>query len=62
MADIKRRHKILSEEHDRMRERLKNLKTKYRRFGDKEEKMCKNCGKEYIETENFNWSCRTHKS
>ena len=49
MADIKRRQKLLSEEHDRLRERIKTLKTKYRRFRDKEKKMCFNCGKEYIE-------------
>lgn len=24
--------------------------------------MCKNCAKDYIEKENFNWSCRTHRS
>ena len=23
---------------------------------------CKKCGKDYNEKENFNWSCRTHKS
>lgn len=25
-------------------------------------KTCKNCTNEYIEKENFNWSCRTHQS
>jgi hypothetical protein len=25
-------------------------------------KLCKNCTKEYHETDNFNWSCKTHKS
>ena len=25
-------------------------------------KMCKNCSKEYLESDNFNWSCKTHKS
>ena len=25
-------------------------------------KVCKNCAKEFLEKENFNWSCRTHKS
>jgi len=24
--------------------------------------VCKNCGKEYNEDANFNWSCRTHHS
>lgn len=26
------------------------------------QKICKNCGQEYLEKENFNWSCRTHRS
>lgn len=25
-------------------------------------KTCKYCGTDYMESENFNWSCRTHKS
>jgi len=25
-------------------------------------KMCANCGKDFDEKANFNWSCRTHKS
>ena len=25
-------------------------------------KQCRKCGKEYHEKENFNWSCRTHRS
>ena len=25
-------------------------------------KTCKNCFKEYIDSENFNWSCRTYRS
>jgi len=24
--------------------------------------QCKNCQKDYLENENFNWSCRTHQS
>ena len=26
------------------------------------ERVCNNCGSEYIENENYNWSCRTHAS
>lgn len=29
---------------------------------DIEEKMCKKCKLEYVEKENYNWSCRTHSS
>ena len=62
LTEIKIKHKTLSEEHYRLRMRLRNLKLKYRRFGDQEKKMCKNCGKEFVESENFNWSCRINKS
>jgi hypothetical protein len=24
-------------------------------------KFCKNCNKDYLEIENYNWSCRTHR-
>lgn len=27
-----------------------------------EQKICRNCRKDYSEKENFNWSCRTHQS
>jgi hypothetical protein len=30
---------------------------------DKDEKLsCKFCGLDFVESENFNWSCRTHRS
>ena len=35
---------------------------KRRRNVDLNQKLCKNCGREYLENENFNWSCRTHRS
>lgn len=25
-------------------------------------KICKNCGKDFEDSNNFNWSCRTHYS
>lgn len=43
-----------------MRNRIVKLKQKKGKI-DKDIKMCKNCGKEYLEKENFNWSCKTHK-
>ena len=27
-----------------------------------DQKTCRFCSKEYLESENFNWSCRTHRS
>jgi len=42
-----------------MKERLQKLKD--RRFKiDNNTKICRRCGNEYNEKENFNWSCRTH--
>ena len=45
------------------RDKLKNkiLKLKRRRNVDFNQKICKLCGREYLENENFNWSCRTHR-
>jgi hypothetical protein len=44
-----------------MKDRITKLKTR-RGKNDMDLKMCKKCSKEYSEKENFNWSCRTHKS
>lgn len=44
-----------------MRDRIKKLKLKRGKY-DVSQKVCKNCGKDYNEKENFNWSCRTHRS
>lgn len=29
---------------------------------DKNFLLCKNCGKDYVDSENYNWSCRIHQS
>ncbi|CAD7964134.1 unnamed protein product [Amoebophrya sp. A25] len=50
--------KDLSQDRDTLKQRLK----KYRRLKVDEHKTCKNCNKDYMENENFNWSCRTHQS
>ena len=42
-----------------MRIRIQRLKN--RRTFNVNQKICKLCGKEYLEKENFNWSCRTHR-
>ena len=62
LNDIKGKYKKLNEEHDKLRNRLKNIRTKFKNIGNQDIKYCKMRGKEYIETENYNWSCRTHKS
>jgi peptidoglycan hydrolase CwlO-like protein len=50
--------KSLQNERDKMRQRIQKLKS--RRIFNINQKICKLCGKEYLEKENFNWSCRTH--
>ena len=51
--------KSLQNERDKMRIRITRLKN--RRTFNINQKICKLCGKEYLEKENFNWSCRTHR-
>lgn len=51
--------KVLQNERDKMRQRIQKLKN--RRNYNINQKICKLCGKEYLEKENFNWSCRTHR-
>ena len=47
-------------EREKMKERIKKLRSRKGKF-DSSSKICKNCGKDYNEKENFNWSCRTHR-
>ena len=51
--------KALQNERDKMRQRI--MKLKNRRNFNINQKICKMCAKEYLEKENFNWSCRTHR-
>jgi len=44
-----------------MKDRIVKLKARRGKL-DVDLKICKKCSKEYSEKENFNWSCRTHKS
>ena len=37
-----------------MRLKIKNYKKKFTYIEDQDSKYCKNCGKEFIEVENFN--------
>lgn len=45
---------------DKLRQRL--VKMKRRRNINVNQKICKNCQKEYLESDNFNWSCTTHQA
>ena len=43
-----------------LRQRLMKIKTS--KSSSMSLKICKNCSREYYESENFNWSCRTHRA
>ena len=58
---LEKEKKNLVAEREKMKDRIKKLKQKKGKF-DIQQKTCKNCGKDYIEKENFNWSCRIHRS
>ena len=49
-------------ENKRLRQRIEKLRNWKFMSNSNNLVVCKNCGKEYLETDNFNWSCRTHRS
>ena len=53
--------KVAQLESQKLKQRIQKLKNKRFRIEDNQ-KICKKCGKEYLEKENYNWSCRTHTS
>ncbi|CAG9315822.1 unnamed protein product [Blepharisma stoltei] len=57
-STLEKKFNDISNEYNRLRQRLKQVKFQ----SEIEEKFCKNCQKPYIESENYNWSCKTHKS
>jgi hypothetical protein len=59
MSKMEKQISQLSNEREKLK--IKISKLKRRRNVDLNQKICKNCGKEYLENENFNWSCRTHR-
>lgn len=52
----------LSEEFSKLRQRVKQFKQRRKAHGEEEERICKKCQRVYEESENYNWSCRTHQS
>jgi len=49
------------DERDKLKKNVTKLLARKGKF-DQGLKQCKNCGKEFNEKENFNWSCRVHQS
>mmetsp|Transcript_38272 Transcript_38272/g.95852 ORF Transcript_38272/g.95852 Transcript_38272/m.95852 type:complete len:315 (-) Transcript_38272:198-1142(-) len=58
---IEKKMKEMGEDRDKLKQRLKKYRARRKMF-EAEQKTCKNCGRDYLESENFNWSCRTHQS
>jgi len=52
----------LVDEREKMVVRINKLKMKKRRSDIyyQSTKICQNCKRDFKDTENFNWSCRTH--
>lgn len=58
--EMKTSFDLLSEQYDRVRDKITSYKVN--RNGEIEEKVCNNCKKFFLESENFNWSCSIHGS
>ena len=56
-----KKFKEMSEDRDKLKMRLKKYRARRKMF-EPEQKTCKNCNREYLDSANFNWSCRTHQS
>ena len=61
MAKAEQLAKSLDMERKKLKQRCIKLRERRGLFV-KNLQVCKNCGKEYNEDANFNWSCRTHHS
>uniref|UniRef100_A0A0G4IAN3 CCHC-type domain-containing protein n=1 Tax=Chromera velia CCMP2878 TaxID=1169474 RepID=A0A0G4IAN3_9ALVE len=61
LSKMDKKMREVNEDRDKLKQRLKKMRQRRRVF-EQEQKVCKNCSREYMESENFNWSCRTHQS
>lgn len=61
LQNLDKANKMLTTERQKMIDRIKKLKSRRGKF-DEGSKVCKKCGKDFMEKENFNWSCSTHQS
>jgi glutamate-1-semialdehyde aminotransferase len=59
LATKDRLTKTLAEDRDKLRKNVSRLIAKKGNL-QSSTKICKNCQVEFVEKENFNWSCRTH--
>eukprot|EP00826_Nyctotherus_ovalis_P015144 TRINITY_DN1427_c0_g4_i2.p1 TRINITY_DN1427_c0_g4~~TRINITY_DN1427_c0_g4_i2.p1 ORF type:complete len:390 (+),score=111.83 TRINITY_DN1427_c0_g4_i2:313-1482(+) len=58
-AKLEIKYKKALDDKEMLRQRVMKLKLKS--AGNANTKLCKYCSQEYLESENFNWSCRTHR-
>ena len=49
--------RLLKESYNKLKQRLLKARSNPMQA---EQKTCRKCQKEYVENENYNWSCRTH--
>jgi len=61
-SKLEKQFQDLVDEHDKLRQKMKQNRLKRKQYGEAEEKICKKCQRIFTDGENFNWSCRTHKS
>jgi hypothetical protein len=61
LSKLEIEHRNLNVEYKLLLKRMRSMK-KRAAYSQAEEKHCKNCAKLFIETENYNWSCRNHIS
>jgi len=59
---LQKQFEDLIDEHEKLRQKMKQNRLKRKQYGELEEKICMKCQKIFQDSENFNWSCRTHKS
>ena len=58
---VEKKFALLMGERDKMKQRILKLKNRKGKV-DQGIKMCKNCGREFHNENNFNWSCRVHRT
>lgn len=74
LKDLKQSHKELEEKFSNIQKNYKNMKVEMEKLQQRlikmkrtrnvniNQKICKKCQREYLESENFNWSCTTHQA
>jgi len=62
LSKSEKRTKDLADEYEKLRLKLKQFRQKRKQYGEQDEKVCRLCQKMFVESENYNWSCRTHPS